>query len=262
MKTAKGPKILFLDIETAPILGYVWQLWDQNVALNQIHTDWSILSWSAKWLHSKEVLYMDVRNEKSTEDDKRILRAMWKLLDEADIIVTQNGKKFDAKKLNARFIIHGFQPPATYKHIDTLQIAKKHFAFTSNKLEYMADKLLTKKKMTQRKFSGFELWRQCLAGNVAAWDEMKKYNQQDVLVLEELYHKLMPWDGGAINFAHYHQDEERVCHCGSTSFQRRGYHITQTGKFQRFQCRSCGSWSRDRVNLFTEAHRSKLLVKP
>lgn len=258
-----GPKILFLDIETAPILGYVWQLFDQNVALNQIHTDWSILSWSAKWLHSKEVLYMDVRGEKDLENDKKILKAMWSLLDEADIIVTQNGKKFDQKKLNARFIVHGFRPPSTYKHIDTLQIAKKHFGFTSNKLEYMASKLCTKyKKLAHKKFPGFELWRECLAGNVAAWDEMKRYNVRDTLVLEELYHKLMPWDGAAINFALYHPGEDHVCACGSKSFQRRGFHFTQTGKFQRFQCRDCGAWSRGRLNLISEESRSKLMVKP
>lgn len=252
---------MFLDIETSPILGYVWQLFDQNIALNQIHTDWSVLSWSAKWLGDNKVLYADQRYADDIEDDRELLQGMWELLNEADIIVTQNGKKFDAKKLNARFIVHGFRPPAPYKHIDTLQIAKKHFGFTSNKLEYMADKLLTKKKLTKRKFSGFELWKECLSGNMAAWNEMAKYNKQDVIVLEELYHKLIPWDGGAINFALYYDNEDHVCQCGSKKFEKRGFHLTQTGKFQRYKCRKCGAWSRGRVNFLTEEKRSKLLVK-
>ena len=133
------PKILIYDIETAPILGYVWGLWQNNVGLNQIESDWYALSWSAKWLGSPEdeVMYMDQRHAKNIEDDSKMLKDIWKLLDEADIVITQNGKKFDQKKLNARFIMHGMKPPNSYRHIDTLQIAKRVFGFTSNKLEYM-----------------------------------------------------------------------------------------------------------------------------
>lgn len=96
------------------------------------------------------------------------------MLDEADIVITQNGRKFDQKKLNARFILNGFKPPSSYKHIDTLVIARKHFGFTSNKLKYMTDKLCTKyKKLDHSKFPGMELWRECLKGNSEAWTEME-----------------------------------------------------------------------------------------
>src|SRR5690606_7750710 len=125
----QGPKILFLDIETAPILAYVWNLWDQDVGLNQIKSDWFILAWAAKWLGdpASKIIYRDQSRAKNIEDDSQILREMWKLLDEADIIVTQNGKAFDEKKLNARFILNGMKPPSSFKHIDTAQIAKKKF---------------------------------------------------------------------------------------------------------------------------------------
>ena len=239
------PNILFLDIETAPLLSYTWGLWDQNVALNQIAKDWHILSWSAKWRNESKVMYMDQRGAKDIEDDSKIMRELWKLLDQADIICTQNGKKFDAKKINARFIAHGFQPPRPYKHIDTLQIAKKHFAFTSNKLEYMADKLNVKyKKLTQHEFQGFELWKQCLAGNKKAWRVMEKYNKHDVLALEELYEKLAPWDN-SVNL-HVFTDS---CKCGSKNIERRGFAYTSVGRYQRYQCRDCGTWTRGAENL-------------
>lgn len=256
------PKILFFDIETSPLLTYVWGLFEQNVALNQIHTDWHVLSWAARWAHDPagKVMYRDQRKAKNIEDDKVILRELWTLLNEADIVVTQNGKAFDQKKLNARFVIHGFQPPATYKHIDTFLLAKKHFGFTSNKLEYMTNKLNKKyKKLKHEKFAGFDLWKECLAGNLAAWREMEKYNKHDVLALEELYHKLVPWDS-SINFTVYRPGADHVCSCGSEDVERRGYHYTATGKFQRFQCRKCGAWSRSRLNLFTEARRQRLRV--
>lgn len=257
------PKVLIFDIETAPMLGYVWGLWDNNVSLNMIHSDWYVLSWSAKWLGDKpeDVMYMDQRNEKNMEDDSRILKAIWKLLDEADVVVTQNGIKFDRKKLNARFVLNGMQPPSSYKHIDTLRIAKKHFAFTSNKLEYMTNKLCKKyKKLSHAKFSGFEMWKECLAGNVEAWDEMEKYNKYDVLSLEELFYIIEPWDN-SINFNLYHNETDHVCKCGSTELVKNGFYYTSAGKFQKYRCKNCGAESRDAQNLFSK-EKKKSLTRP
>jgi DNA polymerase elongation subunit (family B) len=260
MKKNNGPKVLLVDIETAPLLGYVWQLWDQNVALNQVKSDWYVLSWSAKWLGDapSKVMYMDSSKNKNLEDDSKLLQGIWKLLDEADIVITQNGKSFDHKKLNARFIINGFKPPSSYKHIDTFLLAKKHFGFTSNKLEYMSDKLCKKyKKLKHAKFSGFEMWRECLAGNQAAWKEMEKYNKYDVLALEELYTKLIPWDN-SVNFNLYHDGTEHVCTCGSTELAKNGHSYTASGRFQRYKCVRCGSEVRGKDNLLSKDKKKSL----
>lgn len=259
MKKQIGPKILLLDIETSPLISYTWGIWDQNIGLNQISTDWNILSWGAKWfdLSNSKVIYEDLRG-KDVRDDKSLLKGLWKLLDEADIIVTQNGKQFDAKKINARFIYHGFQPPSSFKHIDTLKLAKKYFGFTSNKLEYMADKLNTKyKKLKHNKFPGFDLWKECLAGNIKAWKEMEKYNKHDVLSLEELYSKLIPWDN-SINFNVYHDLQDTFCTCGNDSFTKIGFRFTTTGKYQRYKCTECGSEIRSRNNELNKVKKSSL----
>lgn len=260
LPTVTRPKVLVYDIETAPILGYVWGLWDNNVALNQINSDWHVLSWSAKWLDDSEdkIMYTDQRAEKNIEDDSKILKAIWNLLNEADIVITQNGKSFDQKKLNARFILNGFQPPSSYRHIDTKLIASKHFKFTSNKLEYMTDKLCVKyKKLKHAKFAGFEMWRECLAGNLEAWQEMETYNKHDVLALEELYHKLIPWDD-SINFNLYHDQLDHVCKCGSISFIKNGFYYTSAGKYQKHKCKQCGAETRDKENMFTKEKRASL----
>jgi hypothetical protein len=249
-----GPKVLILDIETAPIVAHCWGLWDQNIGLNQIKKDWHLLSFTAKWLGDapNKAIYMDQRNSKNIEDDKKLLDKIWELLDSCDILLTQNGKKFDHKKVNSRFVLNGMKPPSSYKHIDTLVIAKKHFGFTSNKLEYMSDKLCVKyKKQTKRKFAGFELWKECLAGNKAAWAEMEKYNRYDVLALEELYHKLIPWDN-SIDFNVYSDGLETVCKCGSKDFNKKGFFFSPVGKFQRFKCNDCGAETRSRKNLLTK----------
>jgi hypothetical protein len=263
-KTYKGPRVLIYDIETAPMLGYVWGLWENNVALNQLYSDWHVLSWSAKWLGDppNKVMYMDQRNAKNIEDDSAILKKIWELFNEADIVITQNGKNFDQKKLNARFIMNGFQPPSSYKHIDTKQIASKHFGFTSNGLEYMSDKLCVKyKKQKHAKFSGFDMWKECLAGNLEAWKEMETYNKYDVLALEELYTKLIPWDN-SVNFNLYHDEEDHICKCGSTSFIKNGFYYTSSGKYQKHKCKSCGAEHRDKENLFSKEKRASLKMTP
>lgn len=260
--TRGGPRVLFLDIETKPMLGYVWSIWNQNIGLNQLHSDWSILSFAAKWKDdpASKMIYRDLAKARNIDDDRPLLTALWKLLDRADIVVAQNGLGFDKKKIFARFAIHGMQPPSTFKMIDTKQLAKKVFGFTSNRLEYLSEQLNKKyRKLKHEKFSGFELWRECMAGNQAAWAEMQKYNQYDVLALEELYHRLIPWDD-SVSFGVYHDAPGHVCSCGSREFERRGFHYTQSGKFQRFRCKQCGAWTRGKLNLLSKEKRASLQI--
>lgn len=250
------PKILFFDIETSPILAYTWGIWDQNIALNQIKQDWFVLSWSAKWLGSKEVMYMDQRDAKDVSDDKALLEGIWKLLDEADVVCTQNGKAFDQKKLYARFILNGMQPPSSFQHHDTKKIASKHFAFTSNKLEYLTDKLNTKYKKIKN--SGFTLWTRCLSGDPKAWKEMEKYNKYDVLALEELYLKLMAWEP-KVNYAVFNDDVSFQCACGSKKLQSKGYAYTASGKYKRYICLKCGKNYQSKQNELTPDKRKSIL---
>lgn len=255
------PKILVFDIETKPIIGHVWSLWENNVGLNQIEKDWSVLSWSAKWLDAppEEVMYQDQRGVKDIDDDKKLIQGIWNLLDEADIVITQNGKKFDVKKLNARFILNGMSPPSSFRHIDTQEIAKRHFAFTSNKLAYMTDKLCTVyKKLTDHgQFPGHMLWVECMKDNILAWQEMELYNKYDVLSLEELYHKLIVWDN-RINFNVYSDSLDTICKCGGKDFMKNGFYFTNAGKFQKSRCKSCGCEHRSKVNLLSKEKKDSL----
>lgn len=259
--TPEQVKVLLIDIETAPMMAHVWGLWDNNVALNQLKSDWYILSFSAKWLHEtpEDIMYFDQRNAKNIEDDSVLLGKLWKLLDEADVIIGQNHKHFDLKKINARLIQNGYPPPSSYRTIDTLEIAKSVFGFTSNKLEYMTDKLCKKyKKLKHAKFSGFELWKECLAGNTEAWTEMEKYNSYDVLSLEELYKILIPWKP-SINFNVYTESDEFRCNaCGCTEHTKNGFKYSNLGKYQKYKCSDCGAESVSRENLLSKEKRKSL----
>jgi len=251
-------KVLIIDIETSPIVAHVWQLFDNNVALNQIVEDWSILSWSAKWLNSDKVMYMDTRNEKNPRNDKNIMQGLWDLLDESDIVIGQNSKSFDIPKIFARFLKHGLPRPSSFRQIDTMKLAKKHFKFTSNRLEYMTKEFCEHvQKSDHKKFPGHTLWAECLKGNQEAWSEMEKYNVTDILGTEELFKRLQPWDN-SLNFNVYHNSEHNTCACGSDSFKKHGYVYTNTAKFQRFICQKCGAESVDKTNLLNKDKRKSL----
>ncbi|APU03173.1 DNA polymerase exonuclease subunit [Ralstonia phage phiAp1] len=258
-----GPKILTIDIETSPLLARVWGLWDQNVPLNMIQDDWSVLSYSAKWLHEDRVMYKDTFHKRNQRDDKALLKLIWNLLNEADIVVGQNSIKFDSKKINARFAMAGMRPPSPYRQVDTMREARRHFGFTSNKLEYLTDKLCTKyKKLKHARFPGNELWIQYMLRNPLAQQEMQEYNEQDVRATEELYLILLPWIKGHPNVNLYQADAvvSVACpNCGSHDLKPKGWRTTQLGRYRRYLCGGCGSWPHGRKSIITKESRENLL---
>lgn len=254
------PKILFLDIETTPIAGYSWGIWEQNIGLNQIISEWSVLSYAGKFLGTKTVYYEDTRNKKDIRDDSDLLKQLHALLDEADIVVAQNGKQFDIKKINARMIMRGMKPPSPVRIVDTLVVAKTVAAFTSNKLEWLSKHLTDSPKSQHKAFPGFELWDECLKRNPKAFAEMKKYNIQDIVSLEKVYKRLLPWIPNHPNLGTYLNGTEPRCpKCGSEEVQRRGTAVLQAGIYQRFQCQACSGWSRGKLMLNTLTKRRVLL---
>lgn len=258
----KQARIATLDIETAPILAYVWGLFKQFVGLNQIVQDWSILSFSHKWLGEKKVYHSNTggRGVDKVRDDTELMHLLWAILDEADIIIAQNGVKFDIKKINARFIQLGLPPPTPYRVVDTLLEARKIASFTSGKLAWLSEVLTDTPKSTHKNFPGFELWTACLADNPLAWKEMKKYNDIDIVATEGVYLKLRPYMIGHPNVAAYNDDVTPQCpKCGSAKLQKRGLALTQTGSYHRYKCMDCGGWGRDRYTNNTLEKRQSLL---
>jgi len=251
------PKVLVFDIEISPIIAKVWGLFDQNIALNQIEQDWFVLSYAAKWLGDDTVHYMDQRYANPLSDDRMLLEGIHHLLSQADWVIGHNIAKFDLKKLNARFICHGLPPLPPFNVIDTLKIAKKHFSITSNKLEYLAKYLKCEfQKSSHSNFSGMELWNEMLKRNNDAFIECESYNKMDVLVTEQVYYKLVPWEP-SVNFqAHF---GKLVCSCGNTSFFKNGLKYTKQGQFQIFICKDCGKCHISKQNLIEKDIRSEFV---
>jgi DNA polymerase elongation subunit (family B) len=235
-------KILLYDIETSPSLGYTWEMWETNVL--KVIQPWYMLCFSYKWLGEKKTHVISLPQfkgyKKNHRDDKELVKKLWSLFEEADIIMGHNGDRFDIKKTNAKFIEHGFNPPEPYKTIDTLKIARRYFKFDSNKLDSLGEYLGVGRKM---KTGGFDLWLDCMDGDMKAWVRMEKYNKQDVVLLEKVYLKLRPWIQNHPNLNILDNKYNSCPNCKSSNLHKRGFSLTTIGKKQRWQCKDCGAWS-------------------
>lgn len=246
-------KILLLDIETSPNTAHVWGLFQQNVSLDQIVDSGYTLSWAAKWYGEKGVMFSSLHNDKPSV----MLKKIHKLIEEADVVVHYNGTKFDMPVLNKEFILAGMAPPSPVKQVDLLKTVRRQFRFTSNKLDYVSQSLGIGAK-TQHK--GHKLWVGCMEGDPACWKVMEKYNKQDVVLLEKLYDRLLPWIKGHPSYGVYHERSFICPNCGSSDIQHRGYSYTGSGKYQRYQCNHCGKWSRERTTCVDKDVAKGILV--
>lgn len=236
-------RVLILDIETAPNVVYTWGRYEQNAI--DVVEDWYIMSFSAKWLGEKKVTTYALPDfqgyKRNMKNDKSLMVRIKSLLDEADFIVAHNGDNFDIRKINTRLLIHGMTPPIPYKSVDTKKLARKVFRFDSNKLDELGRQLGLGRKIDN---GGFDLWKRCMAGEKAAWKEMKKYNEQDVYLLEKIYLTLRPWSTNHPNVGLIIDKPETCPICGEQhSLQSRGFRILKTGKRPSYQCNVCGGWS-------------------
>lgn len=233
-----SPKVLTLDIETSPNLGYIWSLWKQNVSLTQLKESGEVICLATKWLHEKQTHFIRTDGEHKEAG----LAETHALLSEADRVVTWNGTTFDIPHLNREFLEHGFDQPAPYANVDLLRTAKKQFRFVSNKLDYVAQRLGVGAKLSH---TGFQLWLDCMAGDEKAWKLMERYNRQDVVVTEKLYTKLLPWITGMPAAGLYSTGNSGCGNCGAEKLVKRGFAHTAVSTYQRLQCGSCGKWSRE-----------------
>lgn len=249
----EGPKILLIDIETTPELGYIWGRFKQFIAPVQVKQRSFMLTWSAKWLGEEGVMadaipnhrpmhwtevdeggaYAGVRGDYKEEDDFEVVVSAWNLLDRADVVVAHNGIRFDFPYLNSRFAYHGLGMPSPFKVVDTCKIAKKYFRFPANSLKELGLYLgISVPKLD----TDFQLWIDCMGGKAEAWEYMVEYNVFDVKLLEEIYLRLRPYDKSHPNLGLYYEDDElRDPATGSTDIKEIGYAYSSQSKFPAYR---------------------------
>lgn len=242
MADAKRPngRILFLDIETAPTVADVWSLRNNFVGINQIKVHPRTIGFAYMWEGQRRPTFISEYHH----SHKEMVETARHLLDEADAMVGYNSEGFDARHLNSEFVEAGLTPPSPYHHIDLYKTVKANFRWPSFKLQYVLTRLDLGSKLQH---TGHQLWADCLGedgeAKDKAWALMKRYCIQDVAVLPVLKDRLNPWLKTNYNAAVFASDE--VCaSCASTNLQYRGWAVTKTRRYQRFQCQDCGRWGR------------------
>jgi len=233
-------KILLFDVENSPLVSYTWGIWEQDVI--EVKEEWYILCFAYKWLGEKEthvVAMPDFKGySKDKKNDYKVVKKLHELFNQAEVLIAHNGDQFDIKKANARFIQHGLEPPKPYKTIDTLKLARKHFKFDSNKLDYLGQYLRCGRKLPH---TGKHLWFGCMEGDPASWKLMKQYNVQDVILLEKIYIKLRGWATNGVNMNLILGGFDKCPRCGSEHINKQGYDYKATTIRQSYRCMNCGA---------------------
>lgn len=247
------PKILFLDIETAPAKVFVFQLFKPVIGMDQIIEPSRIIAWSAQWHGSKKTMFMSEFHD----DRQSMLIEIHRLMSECDILVGYNSKRFDYSWLTGEFILEGLPPLPAIHHVDLYQVAKSNMRLLSGKLDYLSLRLLDDRKVSH---TGFKLWRDCLSDDeearAKAWKLMRTYSIKDTALMLPIFDILRPWIKTFPNMGLYSEDEGPVCSkCGSANIQRRGYARSSAGIFARFHCQDCSGWSKSPVRLATTSLR-------
>ena len=258
-------KILSIDIETAPMVGYLWSLWREARSMDFIERDWYITSYAYKWLGKEEVygktLFQCKRHgayKAGSEDDRELIEDLWKLFSEADVVVAHNGDKFDIKKIKTRMLTHIMKPPAPFRTVDTLKVCKREFGFTSNRLDHIAKVLLGEGKLET---GGVKLWIGCIKGDKDSWDRKLKYNMRDVDILERVYLRIRAWDRSHPNMAIMKSGAEPMCNvCTSTDLKPLDKKTpTNVSLFDSYECKGCGHKMRGRKNIRTKEQKANVL---
>lgn len=241
--------ILALDIETRPSLVYTWGLWNVNIGVDQVVDAGGVISFAASWIDEDEVEFRSDFHD----GHKKMVKRLWALLDEADIVLHFNGRRFDVPHIHREFIEAGLLPTSPFKQIDLLETVKRQFRFLSNRLKHVAPQLGLEGKIENE---GFLLWLKCMENDEESWELMREYNIRDALLLKEAYPILLPWIKGHPNVA-IEGELENCPKCGSEKLQSRGWAYTRQAKFRRYQCQECGSWVRD---THREAGSTRIMV--
>lgn len=242
----KRLNVLVLDIETAPMLAYIWDMRDiKSVGQDQIVHDRYVISHGTMWWGQPDTFEYHDQFGEGPENDARILRILKKRLNKADVVITQNGQWFDSRRVNARMGILGIKPPSPYKHYDTYQLVKRVFDLPENKLSYITKKFNKKYRKTEHKeFPGFSLWKEYLKDNKKARASMRKYNEFDVRSTDEAATNLMAW--APEHFPDFFEVSDRSMECGRCGYEGQMQEVkakrNKNTKYRQYRCPGCGGF--------------------
>lgn len=257
---ARAPKILFFDIENAPSVVVSFSRFNVNFGQDNVLEEggW-MLTACYKWAGESKIHKLCLTPEEAlARDDSSIVAGLYEAFEEADLVVAQNGDRFDVPLLKTRGLVNGFPPFKTVRSIDTLKMARQ-LKFNSNRLDSLGAQLGLGRKVQH---TGIDLWVRCMNGDADALREMLEYNEQDVVLLEAVYNKLRAYDTRHPNLGQYYSDNNSRCPaCGSHNLTATGHSVfTPVSEFAEIVCEECGHRSRSRQAINTKEKRASLVM--
>jgi uncharacterized protein YprB with RNaseH-like and TPR domain len=225
-----NPKVLIFDIESAGV--------------NALQADLGfVIVFGYKWLGEKQAhsITIDPASLKRF-DDRKLLQEASKLLNEADLTVAHFGSVFDRRFIQGRLLINNLAPIPPTKMRDTCMIARSVAKFSSNRLKHLAKILDLRHQKLDNNWP--MAWFKVMQGDIKALRGMAHYCEGDVLALEELYKRLLPFDN-----AHPRMYFDGCGHCGSKHIQYRGFSYVNQQKYRRYRCNDCSRWGRDQRSI-------------
>lgn len=144
----KGFKIAFGDIETSPWLSMGYGTRKLFLSHKQVLIPHKVTSCVFMSENTREITKMewDFKGPivlshdgvKGGGDDTQITRAMVKELSKYDLVIAQNGDRFDFPQIQTRALMLRLPPIKNLITLDTLKLNRKSLALLSNKLDYLS----------------------------------------------------------------------------------------------------------------------------
>lgn len=128
------------------------------------------------------------KNPKDLSDDSKLVDAIRVELNKYDVWVAHNGKLFDRKFMNTRLLKGNKEPLRSTFFIDPMWTVRTHMR-TSSKLDNVQQLLGLEDEKTKITWDD---WQRAMSGDKAAMDVIVRHVEQDVLVLEQAYWRLLP----------------------------------------------------------------------
>jgi RNase P subunit RPR2 len=230
--------VLVLDIECSPDISPHYGPKTRFIGHKRVLEFSRVICWAAKWLGPGN----PIMSASDRMGHRNQIETAYRLVDQADILVTFNGQSFDVKHLEREWLLAGLPPQSPVKHVDLYREIRRRFAFYSNSMAHILHMLGLDGK---HQVDTMQLGLDCaLRDDPDAWQQLERYNRQDVRQTEAMYWRVLPWldRHPAVRLS---QSGELLCrNCGSPDLQQIGVDSKATLSYPMYRCRKCGALSR------------------
>lgn len=235
------PKILYFDIETAPLQAWIWQPGKQYVGHKQLiegYDEPRIICLAYCW-GDGPVKSLDWGYEE--QDSRQLVQEFDEIVRQADHIIGKNSDRFDVKMVNAVRMLNGLPGlPEWMKKTDDLEKQmRKYFRLPSQSLDYISKHLGFggKDKMEMQD------WIDISVKNKDGKDKLRKmikYCKKDVSDTRELWYRLSEHFDPKFNMSTH--TGNKVCKwadCGSENIYISSTPVYKSSKYNVYRCNEC-----------------------